>query len=89
MLRHIAMFRLKDNAPEGTLQSLSEGLARLAQRILEISTFSHGRDLGLRGGNFDYAEVFACYVNHPDHQAFIHDQLMPVVAERVALQFEL
>ena len=97
MLRHIAMFRLKDNAPEGTLQSLSEGLARLARRIPEISTFSHSRDLGLREGNFDYAvvadfenaEVFAGYVNHPEHQAFIHDQLMPVVAERVALQFEL
>jgi hypothetical protein len=97
MLRHIAMFRLKDDAPKGTLDSLSRGLARLAQSIPEVSTYSYGRDLGLREGNFDFAvvadfenaEAFSGYVNHPDHQAFIRDQLTPVVAERVALQFEL
>jgi hypothetical protein len=97
MLRHIAMFRLKDDAPEGTLQSLSEGLSRLVQSISEISIYSYGGDLGLREGNFDFAvvadfenaEAFASYVNHPDHQAFIQNQLTPVVAERVALQFEL
>jgi len=97
MLRHIAMFRLKDDAPQGTLESLSEGLSRLAQRISEISTYTYGGDLGLRDGNFDFAVVadfknaedFAGYVNHNDHVAFVRDQLTPVVAERVALQFEL
>lgn len=96
MVRHIAMFRLKDDAPEGTLESLSEGLSRLAQSISEISTYRYGRDLGLREGNFDFAVVadfedekaFTGYANHPDHQAFIQNQLTPVVAERVALQFE-
>ncbi len=97
MLRHIAMFRLKDDAPEGTLERLSEGLSRLSRSISGISTYRYGRDLGLREGNFDFAvvadfenaETFASYVKHPDHQAFIQDQLTPVVAERVALQFEL
>lgn len=97
MLRHIAMFRLKDDAPEGTLESLSLELARLAESISEISTYTYGQDLGLRDGNFDFAVVadfenaaaFSGYVNHPDHQAFIQDHLTPVVTERVALQFEL
>ncbi len=40
MLRHIAMFRLMDDVPEGTLQSLSEGLARLAQTIPQIATYT-------------------------------------------------
>ena len=96
MVRHIAIFRLKDDAPEGTFELLSEGLSRLAQSISEISAYSYGRDLGLRDGNYDFAvvadfedaEAFTGYAKHPDHQAFIQDQLTPVVAERIALQFE-
>jgi hypothetical protein len=38
MLRHIAMFRLKDDAPEDTMQSLLAGLAHLAQSISEVAT---------------------------------------------------
>jgi len=97
MLRHIAMFRLKDDAPEGTLESLSIGLSRLPERIPEIASYRYGPDLGLREGNFDFVVVaefenqddFISYANHPDHQAFIRDALTPVVAERVAIQFEV
>lgn len=97
MVRHIAMFRLKDDAPEGTLESLAEGLSVLAESISEISKYSYGRDLGLREGNYDYAvvadfenaEAFAGYAKHPAHLAFIQDQLTPVVEERVSLQFEI
>ena len=96
MVRHIAMFRLKDDAPEGTFESLSEGLSEMTKRIPGISKYRYGRDLGLREGNFDFAVVadfededaFTAYANHPDHQAFIRDQLTPVMTERVALQFE-
>jgi len=91
------MFRLKEDAPEGTLESLSEGLSVLAQSISAISSYSYGRDLGLREGNYDFAvvadfenaEALASYAKHPAHLAFIQDQLTPVVAERVALQFEI
>ena len=97
MLRHIAIFRLIDDVPEGTLESLCQGLAQLAQTIPQIGNYTYGQDLGLRAGNFDFAvvadfedaEAFAGYVTHPDHQAFVQDQLTPVVAERVALQFEI
>ena len=97
MLRHIAMFRLKVDAPEGSMQSILAGLALLAQNISQIDTYTYGRDLGLREGNFDLAVVadfadaaaFASYVEHPDHQAFVQDQLRPVLAERAALQFEI
>ncbi len=96
MLRHIAMFRLKEDAPEGTLEVLSKGLAQLASRIPTIAAYTYGPDLGLRAGNFDVAVVadfenaegFQAYVDHPEHQAFLKDLLLPVLAERAALQFE-
>jgi len=97
MIRHIALFRLKEDAPADARQSLEEGLFQLAQTISEISTYDFGGDLGLRDGNFDFGVVadfesesdFKAYVNHPDHQAFIKDRLTPVVADRVSLQFDV
>ena len=97
MLRHIALFRLKKDAPKEATQSLESGLFQLAQVITEMSSYDYGADLGLREGKFDFgvaadfedAASFERYVNHPEHQTFIRERLTPVVEERVSIQFEL
>jgi len=97
MLRHVVLFRLIEDAPEGAMQSLQDALSGLAQSIPDISSYTYGLDLGLRDGNFDLAVVadfvdeqaFERYVDHPDHQSFVADLLKPVLAERVELQFDL
>ena len=95
MLRHVVMFRLLEEVPRGTLQSLREGLSLLAKSIPEIINYSFGEDLGLASGNFDFAivaefkdpDAFQRYLDHPDHLAFVADRLKPVLAERAATQF--
>jgi len=97
MIRHIAMFTLNDDAPEGTVAHLEEGLFLLAQTIEEISAYTFGPDLGLREGTWDFAVVadfetpddFRAYADHPDHVAFIKERLTPVLKDRASLQFEL
>lgn len=97
MIRHIAMFTLKSDAPDDTVARLEEGLFLLAQTIEAISAYTYGADLGLREGTWDFAVVadfetpedFRTYAEHPDHQAFIRDRLTPVLADRASLQFEL
>ena len=97
MIRHIALFRLKENAPPTAPQDLREGLNRVAQAVPDIAAYRYGADLGLREGNFDFGVVadfvdaasFEAYVNHPEHQAFLKERLTPVLADRVSLQFEL
>ncbi|MBB83698.1 MAG: stress protein [Deltaproteobacteria bacterium] len=97
MIRHIAMFTLKDDAPQGTVEHLEEGLFLLAQTIEEISAYTYGADLGLRDGTWDFAVVadfetpddFRAYADHPDHVAFIQERLTPVLAQRASLQFEI
>jgi hypothetical protein len=97
MLRHVVLFKLKADAPDGTLASLAAGLSGLPGAIAEIESYQYGADLALREGNFDFglvaefadAEAFSRYVAHPDHQAFIRDRLTPVVAERVSIQYEV
>ena len=97
MIRHIAMFTFKPDAPATTAQSLEEGLFSLAQTITEIAAYTYGADLGLRDGNYDFAVVadfendedFNTYANHPDHQAFIQDRVAPILEKRVSVQFEI
>jgi len=97
MVRHVAMFTFKKDAPADTAARLEEGLFLLAQTITEIAAYTYGADLGLREGNYDFAVVadfqnaddFKTYAAHPDHLAFIKDRVTPVIAERVAIQFDL
>ena len=97
MLRHVVMFKFKADAPADAAASLDQGLSRLAKSIPEIAAYDYGRDLALREGNFDFclvaefadAEAFDRYVVHSDHQRFIQQQLTPVVAQRVSVQFEV
>ncbi len=97
MIRHIAMFTFKPDAPDTAAQSLEEGLFLLAQTITEIAAYTYGSDLGLRDGNYDFAVVadfendedFKTYADHPDHQAFIQDRIVPILEKRVSLQFEI
>ena len=97
MLRHVVMFKFKADAPADAAASLEQGLSRLAKSIPEIAAYDYGRDLALREGNFDIclvaefadAEAFDRYVVHSDHQRFIQQQLTPVVAQRVSVQFEV
>ena len=97
MIRHVVMFTFQETAPEGTVAHLEEGLFLLAQTISEISAYTYGGDVGLREGNYDFAivadfetaEDFRTYADHPDHQAFIKERIVPVVKDRVSVQFEL
>lgn len=96
MIRHVALFTLREDAPADTSEQLCDALARLPDAIQEIRAYSFGPDLGLREGNhdfgvvadFDDAEAFARYVAHPAHQAFLTEHLQPVLAGRVSIQFE-
>ena len=98
MIRHIAMFTLKDDAPEGTTDHLEEGLFLLAQTIEEISAYTYGPDLEPGAGrspdmsmppDFASAADFRAYAEHPDHVKFIQERLTPVLKDRASLQFEL
>jgi hypothetical protein len=97
MLRHVVLFRLKDDIEEGTTAMLLEGLSRLPGLIPDISSYSFGVDLGLAEGNYDLgivaefadAEALGRYAAHPAHQEFVVEKLKPVIAQRVALQFEI
>lgn len=91
------MFRWSEGTTDEQVTALQEGLRRLPDLIPEIRAYTFGADLGLREGNFDFAvvadfddaESFRAYVDHPAHQQLIADLIVPIRAERVSAQFEI
>lgn len=96
MLRHCAMFRWNEGTTAEQVRALEEGLAKLPGEIPEIKAYAFGADLGLRDGNWDFAVVadfddadaFTTYVEHPAHQQLITDLIEPIRGERTSVQFE-
>ncbi len=97
MVRHVALFCWKPDASDVAVRALSEGLAGLRAQIPEIRSYRFGPDARLGGGNddfalvadFDDAAAYRRYAEHPAHRHLIAQLLMPIVAGRHAVQYEL
>ncbi len=96
MFRHVVMFRYADGTTAAQREAVLDGLARLPGQVPEIRNYHFGEDAGLVEGNFDLVVVaefddvagYSAYAANPDHLAFIAERIRPVVAQRVAVQFD-
>lgn len=94
-VRHAVLFRFVDGVTGEQVAALGEGLAGLPSRIAEIRDYRFGPDLGLVSTTWDYAVVadfdtaedYATYRDHPEHRTVITELVEPVAAERIAVQF--
>ena len=97
MLRHVVMFRWAPDATAEARAAVAEGLTALPESIEVIRRYHHGADAGLADGNWDYVVVadfddeaaYLEYRDHDVHQALIAERIRPIVAERVAVQYEV
>ncbi len=97
MVRHIALFRFQPDTTPEQVQFLAEGLAELPGAIPTVRRYHFGPDLGVNEGNFSYAVVadfddadgYLVYRDHPAHQAVIRDRIAPLRIERAAVQYEI
>ncbi|MGH3388776.1 MAG: Dabb family protein [Actinomadura sp.] len=95
--RHVVMFSCKQEATEEQKKTLVERLRELPAAIPEIATYSIGRDAGVNTGNHDFVVVadfadregYLVYRDHPAHLAVIEECIMPIRAERSAVQYDL
>lgn len=95
-LRHVVMFQWADGLGDDHVQRVKDGLNSLPGQIEQIRSYVHGTDVGITPGNFDYvlvadfddADDFAVYRDHPVHQQFIADVIVGNVANRAAVQYE-
>ncbi|MDQ1567082.1 MAG: hypothetical protein QOF96_1962 [Actinomycetota bacterium] len=96
MLRHVVMVRLAQDMTDARKEALRAGLGRLPEVIPEIRSFRFGEDAGLNEGNFDFvvtadfddADGYLAYRDHPDHKQLVAELMGPFVTKRAAVQFE-
>jgi hypothetical protein len=94
-LRHVVMFRLRDDVTDADVELIKSELLELPKRIDVVRYFELGEDLGLVEGNadlvwlaeFDSEEDYLRYTAHPAHTDFFTSVLSPRCAERTAMQY--
>ena len=97
MLRHVALYSWKPDASEAAVRAFADGLAVMPARIPEIRSYRFGPDARLGGGNddfalvadFDDADAYRRYAEHPAHRHLIAELVVPILAGRHAVQYEL
>ncbi len=97
MMRHVVMFKWADGVDADHVAAVAAGLDNLAATIDQIKRYRHGPDIGLSDQNFDYvvvgdfdsADDYVAYRDHPVHQAFIAELIAGRVTERAAVQYDI
>ena len=96
MIRHVVMFRWATDATQEQKQRVAAELSRLPALVPSLRAYRFGADLGLNPGNFDFAvaadfddaEGYLAYRDHPEHRAMISQFILPVATQRAAVQYE-
>ena len=97
MLRHVVCLTFRASTPDAAVDELVAALRALPAAIPEIRHYEVGIDVGLADGNadltlaadFDDADAWRRYQDHPAHVRVITELVRPIVEHRVASQFEV
>lgn len=95
MFRHTVLFRFKDGTTSEQTEAISVALGQLPSIIGQIRSYSFGPDAAVNPGNFDFAvtgtfdsvDDYLVYRDHPEHQRFVKELVVPVLESRAAVQF--
>ena len=94
MLKHVVLFKFRDDCSDEQLQKIFDGMDALPDKIPQIQSYSHGPDAAIVDGKFDYgmvaefntSEDLLTYLEHPEHKA-VGALVMAAIADAAQLQF--
>ncbi len=97
MVRHCVLFRFTDATTPDDVERIAAAAAELSGQVPSIRAYTFGPDLRLGEGSWDFAIVgdfddadgWAAYDQHPDHLRFRSDVIGPHVADRAAVRIDL
>ena len=97
MIRHVVLFTWKPEATAEQKQAVHAELAKMPPTIDTIRAYKYGPDVGISPTNSDYVVVadfddaagYVTYRDHPVHRAMVEQYVIPMVAGRAAIQFEI
>jgi hypothetical protein len=96
-LRHTALLRFKPGTTDDLIQAVLDGLATMPGKMDFIRRYELGRDVGIMAGNpqvalvadFDSADDWQAYQDHPDHQVLIKEVISPILDSITRVQYEV
>lgn len=96
MLRHVVMFKFKEDASPGGIKAVEEAFNALPSKISEIADYEWGTNNSPEGLDKGFTHIFfvsfkseedrAIYLPHPDHKAFV-TVLEPVLEDVLVLDY--
>jgi len=93
--RHVVVLDLS-GATDTQVEDVITRLRTLPAVIPELRAYEVGRDAGLSDGNstlavvadFDDADGYRAYRDHPEHRRIIDERILPILKGRAAVQHE-
>ena len=97
MIRHVVVFAWVPEATDQQKQHVADELRALPPLLTALRAYHFGPDAGIVDGNFDFAVVadfddaqsYLAYRNHPAHRAAVDQVISPIARQRAAIQYEL
>jgi hypothetical protein len=96
VIRHTVAFRWKPEATDEEKQQVAVEVAKLPSIVPSVRAFASGPDASLNQGNYDFAVTadfddeigYLAYRDDPAHRDMVERYILPLAAQRVAVQFE-
>jgi Stress responsive A/B Barrel Domain len=97
MIRHVVVFSWLPEATDEQKQRAATEIATLPPLMQGLVSYSFGPDAGLAPGNadftivadFDDADAYVAYRDHPAHMDVIKRAIQPIVRQRMGVQLEI
>ncbi len=97
MIRHVVLFSWVPEATEEQQRLVATEVRTLPPLMTGLRAFHVGPDAGIIEGNFDFAvvadfedaESYLAYRDHPAHRAVIEQTILPISRQRVSVQYEI
>ena len=97
MFRHVVLFTWTPDATEAQKGVVASELGKLPAVIDAIRGYRFGPDAGINPANCDFALVadfddadgYLAYRDHPVHRKVVEDYINPIAASRSAVQYQI
>ncbi|KKD36600.1 Dabb family protein [Limnoraphis robusta] len=97
MIVHVVLFKWKEDTTPEAIASTMEGLKELKAKIPGIIDLSCGENFSERSQGFQHGLVvkftdksaLEAYTPHPEHQAVVQNLIKPILADILAVDYEV
>lgn len=96
MFRHVVNFRWNADSSPAHIAALQTALSGLPAVLPGLRRYAFGPDAGINEGNFEFAVVaefddadgYLEYRDHPEHARIINELIAPYLDSRTVVQFD-